>query len=92
MPHYRKLVGEKCYLSPCSPEDAAYWAKWENDLAVAIPLGDEAYTPMTLEKALQFIREDEMVEGTPRSIRLRKAVLSAGKRHDQGIARKKAAG
>ncbi len=49
-------------------------------------------TPMTLEKALQFIREDEMVEVTPRSIRLRKAVLSAGKRHDQGIARKKAAG
>ena len=37
--------------------------------------------PMTLERALHFIREDEMVEITPRSIRLRKAVLSAGERH-----------
>jgi GTP-binding protein len=31
--------------------------------------------PLTLEFALQFIREDEMVEVTPKSIRLRKAVL-----------------
>ncbi len=37
--------------------------------------------PMTLERALHFIREDEMVEVTPRSIRLRKTVLSAGERH-----------
>ena len=37
--------------------------------------------PMTLERALHFIREDEMVEVTPRSIRLRKAVLAAGERH-----------
>ena len=67
MPHYRKLVGEKCYLSPCSPEDAAYWAKWENDLAVAIPPGDEAYTPMTLEKAQEiaesFVRDQAHVFG-----------------------------
>jgi GTP-binding protein len=37
--------------------------------------------PMTLERALHFIREDEMVEVTPKSIRLRKSVLSATKRH-----------
>ncbi|MFP4237358.1 MAG: translational GTPase TypA [Desulfonatronovibrio sp.] len=37
--------------------------------------------PMTLERALHFIREDELVEITPKSIRLRKAELSAGKRH-----------
>lgn len=37
--------------------------------------------PMTLERAIHFIREDEMVEVTPRSIRLRKAVLSASQRH-----------
>ncbi|MBN1635260.1 MAG: translational GTPase TypA [Deltaproteobacteria bacterium] len=47
--------------------------------------------PITLEKALQFIREDEMVEVTPKSIRLRKTVLSAGKRHTLSVARKKAA-
>lgn len=43
MTFMRKLVGQRCYLSPCSPDDAATWARWENDLAIAIPLGDEAY-------------------------------------------------
>jgi GTP-binding protein len=37
--------------------------------------------PMTLERAIHFIREDEMVEVTPLSIRLRKAVLSAQDRY-----------
>ncbi len=37
--------------------------------------------PMTLEFALHFVREDEMVEVTPESIRLRKNVLPAQKRH-----------
>ena len=34
-------------------------------------------TPLTLERAIQFLREDEVVEVTPKSIRIRKAVLSA---------------
>jgi GTP-binding protein len=43
-------------------------------------LKDEALTltpiqPMTLEKAIQFIRDDEMVEITPKSVRLRKTIL-----------------
>jgi GTP-binding protein len=33
--------------------------------------------PMTLERAVQFIREDELMEITPHSIRLRKSVLPA---------------
>ncbi len=37
--------------------------------------------PMTLERAINFIREDELVEITPLSIRLRKAVLSAKQRY-----------
>ncbi len=48
MPYYKKLVGQKCYLSPCAPEDAAKWAEWFNDLSVTIPLGDEAYIPIHL--------------------------------------------
>jgi len=36
--------------------------------------------PMTLESAINYIREDEMVEITPKSIRMRKAVLSGAKR------------
>ncbi len=36
--------------------------------------------PLTLEKAIEFIKDDELVEITPKSIRLRKTVLSAIKR------------
>lgn len=35
---------------------------------------------LNLEQAIEFIREDELVEVTPQSIRLRKRVLEAGKR------------
>ena len=37
--------------------------------------------PMTLERAIHFVRSDEMVEVTPVSIRLRKKVLGAQERH-----------
>jgi GTP-binding protein len=37
-------------------------------------------TPLPLDRALEFIREDECVEVTPLSIRLRKAELSAQRR------------
>ncbi len=35
---------------------------------------------MNLEQALEFIREDEMVEVTPHSFRLRKRILPANRR------------
>src|SRR3989339_14965 len=35
---------------------------------------------MSLERAIMFIRDDEMVEVTPKSIRLRKSILSADQR------------
>jgi GTP-binding protein len=38
-------------------------------------------TPVTLEKAIEFINEDELVEITPKNIRLRKAALSAHTRY-----------
>ena len=46
--------------------------------------------PMTLEKAINFIRDDEMVEVTPKSIRLRKVELSAQKRATMRSAKFKA--
>jgi GTP-binding protein len=46
--------------------------------------------PMTLERAVQLVADDELVEVTPKSIRLRKAVLSGQKRHQ--IAGKKKTG
>jgi RimJ/RimL family protein N-acetyltransferase len=63
MPTYKTLAGEKCYLSPCRLEDAERWAEWFNDLEVTIPLGDEAYTPTSLEgeqEAIQDILKDNL--------------------------------
>jgi GTP-binding protein len=35
---------------------------------------------MNLEQAIEFVREDEMVEVTPKSIRLRKKILRGNQR------------
>ena len=35
---------------------------------------------LNLEQAIEFVRDDEMVEVTPKSIRLRKKVLKANQR------------
>jgi RimJ/RimL family protein N-acetyltransferase len=56
MTYYKKLIGEKCYLSPCQVEDAEKWTAWFNDLDVAIPLGDEAYTLISLEKSQKNVK------------------------------------
>ena len=48
--------------------------------------------PMTLERAINFIRDDEMVEVTPQNIRLRKIELSAQKRHSMSVKKKKVEG
>ena len=50
-------------------------------------------TRMTLERAINFIRDNEMVEVTPKSIRLRKKVLNAQQRAQLRLGRlKEAAG
>jgi len=46
---------------------------------------------LTLEQAINFIREDELVEVTPQSIRMRKAILPAQKRHTLRASRMKKA-
>jgi GTP-binding protein len=45
--------------------------------------------PLTLEQAISFIREDELVEVTPLSIRLRKTVLDASRRQSLYVSKKK---
>jgi GTP-binding protein len=45
--------------------------------------------PMTLEQAISFISDDERVEITPKSVRLRKAVLSAQRRQNLYVSKKK---
>ena len=48
--------------------------------------------PLSLEQALEFIRDDECVEVTPASIRLRKVELSASKRQQAASRRARARG
>jgi GTP-binding protein len=38
------------------------------------------FKSLTLEQAIEFIAEDELVEVTPKSLRLRKQVLQANRR------------
>lgn len=38
-------------------------------------------TPMSLERAIHFIADDEVVEVTPKSVRIRKIILSQQERH-----------
>lgn len=40
MKYVKKLAGEKCYLSPMSPEYSEIIAKWSNDMEVSIHTGD----------------------------------------------------
>lgn len=35
MKRIQKLIGEKCFLSPMSPDDAETYARWLNDMEVA---------------------------------------------------------
>ncbi|QNO15048.1 GNAT family N-acetyltransferase [Alkalicella caledoniensis] len=40
MVHFKKLVGEKCYLSPVDDSQAEKVGVWSNDIEVAIRTGD----------------------------------------------------
>lgn len=60
MAYYPKIRGEKCFLSPITAEDAEHWATWLNDLAVALPLGDEAYTTCTMEQMRRDVNESAL--------------------------------
>ncbi len=63
-------------VNPCRTKKLTNMrAAGKDDAVVLTPI-----VPMTLERAVQFIRDDESIEVTPRSIRLRKTVLPAAKR------------
>lgn len=63
-------------VNPCKTKKLTNIRAAGKDDAVALA----PIVPMTLERAVQFIREDELIEITPKSIRLRKSVLSAASR------------
>lgn len=53
--HFKKLIGRICYLSPVSKDSTESWTRWDNDLEVGIPLGNEPYTPTTIESTEENI-------------------------------------
>ncbi len=87
-------AGEACYegmiigehnrevdinVNPCKEKKLTnIRASGKDDAVVLSPV-----KPMTIERAINFLRSDEMVEITPKSIRLRKAVLAAQKRRER---------
>jgi GTP-binding protein len=69
--------GEDIDVNPCKEKKLSNMrAAGKDENVILSPI-----KPITLEQAISFIREDEMVEVTPRAIRMRKALLSAQKRH-----------
>ena len=63
-------------VNPCKGKKLTNMrASGKDDSVLLTPI-----TPMTLEHAIDFIKEDEMVEVTPKSIRLRKSTLPANQR------------
>jgi GTP-binding protein len=69
--------GEDIDVNPCKEKKLSNMrAAGKDENVILSPI-----KPLTLEQAISFIREDEMVEITPRAVRMRKALLSAQKRH-----------
>ena len=65
--------GNDLNVNPCKTKNLTNMrASGKDDAVILTPV-----PPMTLEKAIQFIGDDEMVEVTPKTIRLRKTILSA---------------
>ena len=80
--------GEDINVNPCKEKKLSNMrAAGKDDNIILSPI-----KPLTLEQTLSFIRDDELVEVTPLSIRMRKTVLSSKVRHTQiGARLKKAA-
>ncbi len=66
-------------VNPCKTKKLSNMrAAGKDDNVILTPV-----IPLTIEKAIQFIKDDELVEISPSSIRLRKSVLSSGQRRIQ---------
>ena len=65
--------GQDINVNPCKEKKLSNMrAAGKDDNVILSPV-----KPITLEQTISFIRDDELVEVTPRSVRMRKAVLSA---------------
>lgn len=60
MRYFRKIVGERIYLSPVNPEDAEKYAEWINDLNVSIYLtsAPKVYSLQKEKEILEHISKE----------------------------------
>ena len=69
--------GQDINVNPCKEKKLTNMrASGKDDNVMLSPV-----KPITLEQTISFIRDDELVEVTPQSVRMRKAVLSARMRY-----------
>lgn len=63
MRYFKKLVGEKCYLSPLNPDDVETFTAWLNDLEVTRNLGlaTQNVTLVTEKAALERLAQDRHI-------------------------------
>lgn len=55
MKYYKKMIGEKCYLSPVNPDDYELYTQWLNDMEVTVSLGivNQVISPVKEKEILQ---------------------------------------
>jgi len=71
-------------VNPCKPKKLSNMRAAGKDDAVTLT----PVTPLTLERAIQFIGDDELVEVTPKIIRMRKTILQSQQRKVDQLKRK----
>jgi RimJ/RimL family protein N-acetyltransferase len=63
MTYFKKLIGEKCYLSPIRMEDAEIYAHWFNDMETVLYVQPHPNV-VNLEKEKEFI-SNQLKSGAP---------------------------
>jgi RimJ/RimL family protein N-acetyltransferase len=57
MKYFKKLAGERVYLSPMNPDDAETYVKWFNDFEVTNGLGS-SYRMVSLESEREWLKNN----------------------------------
>lgn len=58
MSYFKKLIGEKCYLSPLTDEDAENWVRWHNDIDISMPESN-VYVSITLQNMKERVNRHQ---------------------------------
>ncbi|MDD3536347.1 MAG: GNAT family N-acetyltransferase, partial [Candidatus Cloacimonetes bacterium] len=63
MKYFRKLVGEKCYLSPVSMEDLERYTEWANDMEIGqfVLFATKVLDVDSEREALQHLMKNDII-------------------------------